>query len=273
MTTDTEEVVVTDEQRDAQLEDGFKQATGVVEPEPVVTPPVEEAVPVEEPAVEEPAEETVVLTQSEVKSLLARLETLDKLQASQDKAFGHIGSLSEKLKALQQTSTGGGNVEITDDDVKGLEEFGDFKNAAKDVFQRIASKLNTGGSAPAPVDLSPLEAKMVELEQRSQMVALSAMHRDWRQVTQGEGFNLWLQTQPAEYRVKVESSWNAEELAEALDTFKAATVEKAKVKAPENKARRLEAAVTPRGTPSVGGVQLTADQLMEQGFKNARHRI
>jgi hypothetical protein len=254
---------------DADMEAGFNAAAGT---EPVAEENTVEVVaetPVEAVA-DQPEEELVTLNQSEVKQLLARLEDLDKLKASQRDVYGRVGGIQDTLSKLKTAQANGGPVEISEDDLSELGDFGELKSAVGSVLRKALSKVG-GGQVQA--DFTPLkqefEQRLEQQEQRHQMQLLSVMHDDWRDVANSDKFRLWLNGQPEDYRARLNDSWDAIEISRALKSFKSqGEVNTAPVV--QNRKARLESAVTPRGTPAVGKTAPTPDELMEQGFRQIR---
>ncbi len=291
---DKEEVA--DQQGDAGFEDGFNLARGIT-PEPDLTPPVEPVDPTEEPqATPEAAapeqvpdaapegtpaaaapteEESVTLSPAEVKSLLARLDDVDRLKSAQDKAFGTIGSMKTVLDKLQTSQATGVALELTDEDMAELDDFPEFKDRFKKTLQKVLSKTRSVGVAPPP-DTAPLEEKFQQqLEQKLaaqsrqyEAKLLSIKHDDWKDVVVSDSFKVWLGTQPEDYRKQINDSWDAQEIGGALTKFKAhaASVKESK----QTKTRRLEAAVSPTGVPAPDTTALNDAAAFEAGFKSAR---
>lgn len=229
---------------------GFNEVSGdpVVEVKPEPSEPVAESKPEAEPVTEEPQqeaqEETVTLNQSEVKALLGRLEELDKIKGGLRDLNGRYGTLSDSFNRLKEANATGGSVEISEEDLAELSEFGELKTSVGNVLKKVLAKAGTGGA----VDLEPIETKFEQrINERDRVMEgriLTAYHRDWRQVTGGDEFRTWLQAQSEDYRDRINNSWNAEEIAQAIDSFKARNV---KPQAQQNKTRRLETAVAHTG--------------------------
>ncbi len=274
-----EEVVANDQQDDAGFIDGFNQAMGN-EPSTVETPPAEPEAPApEEAPKEEPVEESIPLTKTEVQSLISRLDELDKLRSSQDKAFGHIGALKETIEKLRTAQATGEPAEITDEDMKEIaEDFPEFGGKLKGVLQKISGKFRGGGQQAATTfDPTPMReefaSQLTERDQKYEKRILRAYHKDWQTVVHSDGFKLWMETQPEDYRTKVGSSWDAEEIADAIDTFKEHNVKKAaSADLKKKKNQRLEAAVTPAGVRSPDTTSLSDDDAFINGFKAVRGR-
>jgi Skp family chaperone for outer membrane proteins len=303
MATQTEEVATDEVADDAGFVDGFNAAMGIEKsstaqskeepPTPAATAtPVEPAKPANVSAKTEEPSETFTLSQTEMKSLLARLEEIDKLKASQDKAFGRLGTLQETLGKLQQAQHTGVTPEISDEDMAEISnDFPELGARLKTTLQKIMGKSRTSAAAPAtpaqqpafdPAPLmSQLDAKLAEqrseiekIKQQSEAKILTALHRDWKQVVNDDKFKLWLQGQSAEYRDKINASWDAEEIGGAIDEFKKAQqpAKPAPTAAPskQSKANRLEAAVTPQGVKAPDTQQISDDEQFLAGFRSVR---
>lgn len=273
-----EEVVANEQQDDSGFEDGFNEAMGN---EPTA-PPEKDEPPVEtaEPAPEAPTQGgTTTLSDTETQSLLKRLEEMDRLKSTQDKFAGHIGTLKETIEKLKASQATGAPVEITDEDVKDIaDDFPEFGGKMKALLQKVSGKFR-GGSPAAEFDATPIReefsTKLSESDQRAEARALWSVHRDWRNVVASDGFKLWMQTQPEDFRTKMENSWNAEEIADTIDSYKGhakkqAATEQRSVETRQKKTSRLEAAVTPSGVKSPDTSAMDENAAFEAGFRSVR---
>jgi hypothetical protein len=257
--------------QEAELESGFNSAMGIAPPE---TDAEEFAPVVEAPAVEEPVEETVTLNQSEVKQLLSRLDELDKHGKGLDKAFGYIGNLSETIEKLK-SSASTGPLELSDEDLAPISaEYPELGGSIKQVLSNVLGRVRGGGQQVAP-DFAPIRAEfqqqLVARDRAGEAKLLSVIEPNWKTETATDQFRVWMETQPDEYRQKIGDSWDALEISDAIKSFRTATT--AKVGVPgQDRSKRLEAAITPKGTASNPGTVLTPEQEMELGFKRAARR-
>lgn len=102
---------------------------------------------------------------------------------------------------------------------------------------------------------------------------LEDKHPDWAQKLTGQGFQAWLQTQPAEYQAKVRGTDRASVMSAALTTFdQAQAVAAARKTVQTARDKRIAAAVTPRGTgrvPSKSLDDLSDDELWDELTKDS----
>lgn len=264
---------VANEDHDADFEAGFNLARGD-ESEPVTEPAVEAAEPEVKEATAPAEEEPVVLNQSEVKALLTRLDEIDRLKRSQDQAFGRLGSLQDVVNKLQSSGAAGGSIELTDEDVAELSDFPELQGTMRSVLQKTLSKVRPG-VAQSTFDPAPLQVEIQKLREEREADArkyeaklLSTHHRDWREVTAGDSFRVWLAAQPDEYRNRINNSWDAEEIGEALSAYKSQAAKTVVTK--QKKTDRLAAAVTPTGVRSPDTSAMNENDAFEQGFRSVR---
>jgi len=277
MTTENVEAPAVEEQDDAAFASAFNEAAGIEAP-PVVeaeAPKAEESVvettpePVTEssPKDEEPG---TVLSTDEVKALLGRLEEMDAIKKQIRDVNGRFGAVSETLGKLKEARSAGGSVEISDDDLAELSEYGDLKGSMSTVLKRVLAKAG-GSTAPAQFDTAPVEQKFQQqLEERDRKYEarlLTAYHSDWRDVVASDDYRLHLQGLPEETRTQIENSWNAEEIAQSIRDFKAAKATKQTTT--QNRTRRLEAAVTPTGNASAAPA-VDEQDAFAAGFRSVR---
>ncbi len=113
-----------------------------------------------------------------------------------------------------------------------------------------------------------LEAKALVQEE-----LLEDRHPDWAQKLTGQGFQSWLQTQPAEYQQKVRGTDRASVMSAALTTFDQAKAQAAARQTVQNaRDKRIAAAVTPRGTgrvPARSLEGLTEDEMWDELTKDS----
>lgn len=282
MTDAVAEVVVDDVSGDAGFEDAFAATRGneppVVKeeaPAEVAADPVAE-VPVVEPKVEAPVEETVVLNQTEIKSLLSRLEMLDKHSGSLDKVFGHIGSLRQTIDKLQTAQASGEAVELTDEDVAEIKnDFPELGESFRKVLGRALGKAR--GPAAATVDLEPIKQefgnKIVEVQHDTHKTLLSYMQPAWEETVASDKFKVWLAAQPEADRARIGNSWNAIELDRALKAFAVDTAPKVVTPPPpKTNKSRLAAAIQPSGVKSPDVSTLSAEDAFATGFQKTLGR-
>ena len=236
-----------------------------------------------EPATDpEPEPKYVQLTEEELNSLKAKAGEVDLIKEELHKkvsgAFGKIGGLEQIVRNLQQSTAAGQPLQLTDEDFAEIsEEYGDLGGKLKNLLTKIK-----GTGAPAAIDPSFIEeTKSTAVTLAKAEIAqetLDETHPDWRQVIglpteQGipqTEFRQWLATQPAEYQARVNTAYNPVTIGRAIDSFKAAkqAKEEAEKASALSRKRRLEAAVTPRGTGGAAPSAPTEDDAFEQGFNS-----
>lgn len=289
------ETEVTDNQDDFDLEVGFggnesneldtTTTPDKVEDEPEVNPePETTPEPTPEP---QPAVEFAQITKQQFDDLMAKVSKFDELQAESkrmfDTAFGRIGGLKQLLDAKQAETRRGEPVELTEEDLKELDEYPELSGHLKSVLKRFAGKVTGTGS----VDTSAIEGIVnhalqsvrTEVEERNERRFLSIKHRDWKQVKDSPEFAEWLRTKPVEFVVELAGSWNADFVGDAISEFKesrsqlaeakAKAEQEAQAKEQASKQRQsvLEAAVTPRSSGSQQSSK-SADELLDEGFNS-----
>lgn len=263
---------------DSAFAAGFNEARGDEPPADELAaapePQASEDAP-ETPAAEEPApQQTLIagLTEEQVKALLLKAGEVDTLAERIEKSFGKFGELNRTIQQLQQQRSGG---QLSAASLKRLSE--EFPEMA----EMLASDLNealsgTGGAGQPAFDPDQfdqvLSARVADikigLEREMEKRLLKREHRDWETVVTSDDFKLWrANVLPAEESERLGNSWDSEFIADKLTEFKAWKGKAAASK--ENKQKRLEAAVTPRGDAG-GPPTLNDDEAFLAGFKNAR---
>lgn len=227
---------------------------------------------------EEPPVEYVQLTRQEAEELRSYGQTITSLQADNkrlfDTAFGKIGGLQQGIQQMlerkQAETSSGAKVEVTDDDMAPFADFPELSGAFRKAIENVASKMRgTGVQAfdPSLVDqrLNPaLSAFQDHLSKQNETRFLSRQHRDWKEVTNSNEWNSWLDTKPAEYVKQLADSWDADFIGDAIDEFKSSV----KKTQQQNTKRQsvLEAAVAPRSSGNQSRSR-TEDDDFEAGFK------
>jgi hypothetical protein len=282
-----------EQQQEAKdFEAGFAQARGDQPPtntdETPASPAVAEASPApadkplagaSEPAPATKAEPEPAFTPEQFKALIERVAEIDSLKAtlesSHAKTHGKIGELNRTLLQIQQAAAASpAGVKLSVGALKRLGE--DYPDLAKLLAEDLTEALSaTGVPQAAPtVDLAPIEERFAQqldaANKAHEAKLLTVMFPDWRTTTQSADFRLWLETQPEDYRTRINNSWDALEIADALRTHQAAQAA-AKAPAPkQDKTKRLEAAVTPQGVPGDGPPALDPEAEFLAGYKAAR---
>lgn len=267
----------------AAFEAGYSQASGEEQP-PVVEAPVESEVveEVAEEVVEETADEDEIagLPVSKVREYLADVAEMKRQLAEseqhRDRLYGSLGSLKQQLQELaskpQQAGTGG--IKLTAATFKRLSgEYPELANLlAEDLSETVFD--NGGAQAPAfdPAQLEPMltqrDAVLAErMGRQYEERLLSLAHPDWKDTAVSPDFKLWKDMLRPELKQRLESTWDAHEIAQGLQAFKEwNTQRQAKT---VNKKQRLEKAIQPSGVPATSDTATEYDAFL-QGFKQAR---
>lgn len=195
------------------------------------------------------------LTEDQVKDLLLKAGKYDELGSQVQKIFGRLGAFNDTLNTLKQRSSSG--VQLTPEKFKRLGQ--QFPELAEMLSADLSEAIGTGaGSAfdPKQVDdlvTSRLTAKEQEIQRQMESRWLKKQHRDWEGVVSSTDFNLWKDNVlPQEDRQQLENSWDADYIADKLTAFKEWKAAQAKPQnqTQENRQKRLESAVLPRGKTS-----------------------
>lgn len=265
MTEEVKQQEATQEQEDAALAAGFATARGeeppaaeeIVEPEPVV-----------EAVQEEPTPEIVFggMTEEQLKAALAKAGEVDELKGQVRQLFGRFGEVNSKL---QQQASHGQPTKVTSDQLKRLKA--SFPEFADDLAEDL-SGLVLGSSSQSTFDPTELQASfkadLEKLTQANELKLLKMKHRDWETVRDSDDFKLWEQTLPTEERTELNDSWDAMYVADKFDEFKAWREKSQTTK--QHKQSRLEAAVTPKGTPAPKPSSINDDAAFDAAFRRAR---
>jgi hypothetical protein len=104
-------------------------------------------------------------------------------------------------------------------------------------------------------------------EQVAAIRALDEVHPDRHEINKSPEFQAWLKAKPTEYQTKAKSSWNPAVVAQPYSDFKAFKA------AQKRKQDRLDAAVTPQGTPQQAQPTTLPDEAgLERGYARARRQ-
>jgi hypothetical protein len=142
-----------------------------------------------------------------------------------------------------------------------------------EMAEALASDLSgvlQGGSAPDTTAVEQVEQKLSLQLQATQMKmeskVLSVMHPDWKEVASTPEFDQWRKSLSDEAQQILETTWDAEVIGSALSSYK--DWKSKAVQGQQAKQRRLQAAITPRG--SAQAPVTTEDDAFLMGFKKAR---
>lgn len=240
----------------------------------VVTPVV--------PAADEP--KMAQIPEDEYRRLLDGVSRIDEISGALEKqfgtAFGKIGGIERVLDQLKSSAPAGGKIELSKEIVADLAaEFPEMAELQYKTLQKLVDVLNTRPPAPevpAAAQPSPVvvDEAAIELRVRRTIAeeTLDAFDEKWREtigLPDSKGaipdteFRKWLKTQPNEYATKVESTYSAAVLTDALSKFKAAQTKA------QGRREVLDAAVDVTGS---GGqapdARSTDDDEFNSGFKS-----
>lgn len=251
------------EQDDAAFEAGFNAANGIeaeasAEPEPTPEP--------------EPQAKALIagMTEEQVKELLQKAAEVDKLREAQSKVFGTLGAMRQAIEALrQQPQPTPAAVQMTKDKLKRLSEM--FPEMAEMLAEDLSGVLTAPVAAIDPSQFeqavqAKLDEQLSAQQRKFEAKVLSAMHPDWRQIVPSPEFAQWRSTLDPEVAAALDDSWDAEFIGAKLSEFK--TWKNQQAKSQQLKVKRLEAAVTPKGSPKPPA--MTDDDAFIAGFKSAR---
>ena len=233
-------------------------------PEVGETPEVVEAA---EQAVAAP--ETVSLTKEQWEATQARLQEFEKFREHTvrqvDGLAGKYGEVNRTLQNIPKAST------------FKPEAFAKLKAEFPELGEMLESSLSTvsgQGQAidPAEIDkraetiVAQREAKL-RLELRQE--ALADQHEDWKEVVTSDEFEAWRSKQPADYAAKVIASNSPKVVGDAISAFKASKAAPVQQKSSHtNSKARLEAAITPQGSPARGAPSKSEVDYFKEGFGN-----
>ena len=264
------EVVVDDEAFAA----GFSEARGdeppAAEPAPQPDQAEEQA---KQPAVEaepepEPQQNLIAgMSEEQLRSAILKANEVDQIKPLVEKAFGKYGELHRTVLAMQQQRP---NLNLDKSKFTRLSE--EFPEIAEMLASDLSEALGDVGGQPA-VDPEAVEKiveqRLIAQQQANERRFLSRSHRDWEKVVTSDEFKLWQQNiLPPEEAQVLATSWDADFISDKLDEFKSWRAKATAAK--ENKQKRLEQAVTPRGDTSGPPLAQTEDEAFLAAFKNAR---
>jgi hypothetical protein len=265
-------------QEEADFEAGFKGAHAAEAPattEAADPPPPKEEEPAA-PAKDPESTPTVAgLPETQIRELLAKVTQVDAFREefakTRDTLHGKIGELNRTLQSLQNAPPGKAGVKVAKEAFKKISELWG-EEAASALADDLAGLLPQAAAADAgPSDEAfnqKLEALKREVTMDVERRYLLRQHRDFYEQIQTPEFKLWLATKPADEQQKFGESIDADYLAEQMAAFKK---HRSDLERTQEKTRRLEQAVHPRGTqaPDTG---LSDEAAFEAGFYGTRSR-
>ena len=267
MDPEIEEVVVapTAEQDAAAFDGGFDDT----------------ATPAAPAAADEP--KMAQIPEEEYRKLLDGVARIEEIEGALEKqfgtAFGKIGGIERVLDQLKSSAPAGGKIVLSDDVIKELsDEYPEMAKVQLKTLQNVVDLLNArppaldSAAQPSPV----VDEAAIEKRVRRAIAeeTLDAFDEKWRDVIgipakagdpiPNTPFRQWLKTQPKEFATKVESTYSAAVLTDALAKFKTAQTKA------QGRREVLDAAVEVTGS---GGqapdARSTEDDEFNSGFKSS----
>lgn len=193
---------------------------------------------------------------------------------------GRMGSMQSALDAGKKAAEKAGADKPSDTQIaaamadpeawkKFEEDFPDFAKPVKAQFEAVQAQLKN--IKPQPVDVKAI-AKDVAQSVRADLVndAVEESHADWQTTVKTPEFATWFNGQAADVKALAASS-RTKDAIQLLDSYKTHTEQAASTKttqqsSAERKNKRLEAAVTPRGTSSAPDTGISDDAAFTKGF-------
>lgn len=208
----------------------------------------EEQQQVESPEEEQAAEVEPPLTRAELKAIADRAEFLEQqLKAVHDRAFGKMGELNKKIEALRGMRLSPKAKERLAGEFPELAEML-FDNDGEDTATTQPDHDQNATDISHKKQLS-VEAIREELSRDFEKKLLTREHRDWEQVVASKEFNDWLASKPLDVQQTFRTTWDSTYVADTLKEYKQSLQAKAeKERQKKEKTKRLENAITPRGS-------------------------
>ena len=238
---------------DDAMQAGFDAVNGIEEPEPE---------PVPEPKL------IAGYTEDEVKKAFA---TIAALEQRESKVFGSLGSMKQALDALKSAPQPSAPqpMNISVDRLKRMSA--EFPEIANLLAQDLSEVMNSGASAnPQQIEEIVEQRVKTSLDKASQAYEarfLTVQHPDWKTIVKADDFVGWKEGLPPDERAELDTSWDAEFIGEKITQFK--EWKSKTVQSKQTNQRRLEAAITPKGTSSTRPAPTENDAFMA-GFKSVR---
>lgn len=225
-----------------------------------------------EPEQAEPEAEKPVLaglTESQIKSLLERSAKVDAIEDQLRKAHGKIGELNGRLQefaAHKQPTQSAPAVPVDDAELAAVErDYPEFAKLAEARARKIVSEMMAGQTPATGPSADEIRA---EVGRDMQMLMMDSLHDGWRDTVNSQDFALWIATQPETVQQTYSTTESAKELAGVLAAFT-----KSRAPQPDKRTQskqRLEAALTPSGTPAKASHAPSDQDEFMAGFYSVR---
>ena len=187
------------------------------------------------------------ITEAQFSDLLAKASMVDESRRQIDTLSGHLGGMKQVMEGLRKERkqlTPGQLTRVT----------ANFPELAEDLQADLADL--TGAPQVDPEEFgrrvsTEVESKMAVKSVEFEAKLLRFYHRDWKEVASSKDFQDWKSTLPEGERNTLNNSNDGEFIADKLTEFKslrAKASDTAKSKSSDSRQRRLEAAVSPKGT-------------------------
>ena len=233
----------------------------VVTPEPTPEPQEVEAEPVEETTPEPSVADELKALKAKV-TALASTSDPDAVR----RMHGEIGDINRTLKKLQNPKE---EAPAEDELAAAIREAeaSEFPEITAPLLKALKALSTTRQAQPEQsVDIAA--SVSTEVEKRLEKYAREALeeeHPGWNETTKSPEFAAWFANKTPEYQTKYGASENPAVAARCLTEFKDS------IKARQKKQTRLEAAVTPQGTPQKPGAStISDDEAILRGYQKVK---
>lgn len=224
-------------------------------------------------------------------SLRAQLDKLNSLPGAVDKLAGHLGGLKRDLATALATAkaaaTEAGAETPTDKQVQAAlsnpeawkqlkEDFPDWAGPVEAEFTALRAEI--AKQKPA-VDVDAIKKDVAGtvntlvsqgVDEAEERAFLRLKHPGWKQTVKTKEFTDWFKAQSAE----IQALGDSKLADDAIKVFDSYTEHQKKVQdaaaARQRNQRRLESAVTPRGTSHPVSTGISDEEAFARGFKRAR---
>jgi hypothetical protein len=268
----------------ADFASGFDDVTAapvehVEQPQPeVIEQPAESPEAAEQSAVaEQPS--TVSLTKEEWETARAQLNELAEFRRQAAKQIdgiaGKYGEVNRTLQSLPKAVSPAFNPEIVARlkvDYPELGELFEQAGAAAQAAPAQAPAINQEEIDRRINETVAQREERLRMELRHEM--LSDTHEDWKEIVVSPEFEQWRLQQPAEFAEKLIKSHSVKVVADGVSKFKEFLKSSQQPAtppappAPPKRKARLEAAITPQGSPSRGAPTKTEADYFKEGFNS-----
>jgi hypothetical protein len=216
--------------------------------------------------------ELATITSAEWKALTAKAAMVDEIKAGQqtrdDKVFGHIGALKQRIEGLSSMGTGQ-PVTLNDMDFAELKaEYPELSELYQKGLSKVLERIRPSAST-IPKEEIETQVTARTAEVRSELIDAhldAVIDGDWRMEVNTEPFKAWIDAAPSDVKALQESN-SVRDAARLLRLFKASkTTAPTRPPAPSARQRVLSAAVNPRGA-GVHAPMPSEDDEFNNAFK------